>query len=895
VSLAPGTRVGVYEVQSALGAGGMGQVYRARDTRLGRDVALKILPEAFASDPDRLMRFEREARTLASLNHPHIANIHGIEESGGTPALVMELVEGEDLSERIARGPMPLADALPIARQIAEALEAAHEAGVIHRDLKPANIKVRPDGTVKVLDFGLAKAMEPGAAPAGRRPGEGASGTAMLSAAITSPAHLPQGYGGQAMTQAGVILGTAAYMSPEQAAGKPSDKRSDLWALGVVLLEMLTARRVFDGETISHVLAAVLTKEPDWTTLPANTPPPVTRLLRRCLQKDRRRRLADAADAVLEIDEAMTACVTDVAPGQVAGPGASARVAWAAAAIATLAAVALAVVHLREAPPAPAAEMRLELTTPPSTSPESVAISPDARFVVYAADARGGTRLWVRGLDQPAARVLEGTDGARLPFWSPDGRSIGFFAQGRLKRVDVTGGEVETLGVSSNPTTGTWNQDDLILFDPIMTGPIQSVSARGGAPAPVTQLAGLARGHRSPRFLPDGRHFLFLVLGAPQVRGIYLSALGSTDAWRLIDADGPVDVVAGHLLFVRGQTVFAQPFDLRQRALTGTPTPVVEGTGHMSFSASAMGTIVHRAQMRETRRLVWFDRAGAEVGRFGGDDVHVLDGHSLSPDGRRVAFSAEENRNHDVWLLEANGGKVRVTSSPTIDNRPVWSPDGLRLAIESYADGPTGDLYQAVIDGPEAQELLVSTPYPKFPADWSRDGRVLVYDEYDPQTGLDLWALPLTGERKPFPLAATSADEFGGQLSPDGAWLAYSSDESGRHEVYVQAFPGPGRKLALSTGGGTQPRWRSDGRELFYLAADGRLTAVEVHPAPEGRSIEPGARTPLFAARTGRFGLFSGHQYSVSRDGLRFLVGTVTEESTTPPIGVIVNWRPLDR
>jgi eukaryotic-like serine/threonine-protein kinase len=879
-------QIGAYRVIAQLGEGGMGEVYRARDTKLKRDVAIKVLPVSVAGDSERLARFQLEAEVLAALNHPNIAHIHGLEEAGGTLALVMELVEGEDLAQRLARGPIPIDEALPIARQIAEGLEAAHEAGIIHRDLKPANIKVRPDGTVKVLDFGLAKAMEPAAASSSGQ------AIAMQAATITTPAHLRQGYGGQAMTQAGMILGTAAYMSPEQAAGKPVDKRSDLWAFGCVLLEMLTGQRVFDGETVSHVIAAVLTKDPDWTTLPANTPAPVTRLLRRCLQKDRRRRLADAADALLEIDEAMTTPAADIATERVATPRSSARVAWATAAVTTLAAVALAVVHVRDAPPGLAAEMRLELTTPPSTSPESVAISPDGRVMVYAADADGGSRLWVRGLDGAAASVLAGTDGARLPFWSPDGRSIGFFAQGRLKRVDITGGEAETLGVSSNPSTGTWNQDDLILFDPIMTGPIQSVSARGGAPAPVTQLAGLARGHRSPRFLPDGRHFLFLVLGPPQVRGIYLGALGSTETWRLIDADGPVEVVAGHLLFVRGQTVFGQPFDLQQRALTGTPTPVVEGTGLMSFSASATGTIVHRAQIEERRQLLWFNRAGAQLGRFGDDAVHIWDGHSLSPDGRRVAFASEENRNHDVWLLDATGGKIRVTSSPSIDNRPVWSPDGLRLAFESYADGPRGDLYQAILDGPDRHELLVSTPYPKFPADWSWDGRFLIYDEYHPQTGLDLWALPLTGERKPFPLAATDADEFGGQLSPDGAWLAYSSDESGRHEVYVQAFPGPGRKLALSSGGATQPRWSGDGRELFYLTADGRLTAVQVRAAPDGRSIEPGARTPLFAARTGRFGLFSGHQYSVSRDGLRFLIGRETDESTTLPIGVIVNWRP---
>ena len=466
--LTAGARLGAYEIVAAIGAGGMGEVYRARDTKLNRDVAIKVLLPAVANDPDRLARFSREAQVLASLNHPNIAHIYGLDRQdgrdgqGATAFIVMELVAGEELAQRSARGPLPLDEALPIAKQIAEALEAAHEQGIIHRDLKPANIKVREDGTVKVLDFGLAKATE----PAG-----GSSPSATMSPTLSMHA-----------TQAGVILGTAAYMSPVQASGKRADKRSDLWAFGVVLLEMLTGRRVFSGETGSHVLAAVLTKDPDWTTLPADTPAPIRKLLRRCLEKDRKKRLADAADARLEIDDALAKPSADPAsPTDARRPAPHARMAWTIAAVTTVALVVElvpAVVHLREPPPVVAPEMRLEITTPPSGDPASLAISPNGRLLVFAGDSGTGTRLWLRALDESMTRVLEGTDDARLPFWSPDSRNVGFFSQGKLKRVEVAGGSPRTLA-------------------------------------------------RAPRFLPDGRHFLFSVDGTPDNRGIYLGVLGT--------------------------------------------------------------------------------------------------------------------------------------------------------------------------------------------------------------------------------------------------------------------------------------------------------------------------------------------------------------------------------
>src|SRR5262245_57300765 len=524
MSLGPGTRLGPYEIQAAIGAGGMGEVYRATDTALGRQVAIKVIPDPFATDPERLARFEREAKTLAALNHPNIAHIYGLERSGTTPALIMELVPGETLADRITRGPIPIDEALPIARQVAEALEAAHEQGIVHRDLKPSNIKLTTDDRVKVLDFGLAKLAETAS-------GHSTIGGLSLSPTITSPA---------LMTGVGLLLGTAAYMSPEQAAGKAVDKRSDLWAFGVVMLEMLTGRQAFSGETVSHVIASVLKDEPAWTTLPPDTPAPIRRLLRRCLEKDRKRRLPDAADIRLEIDDALTTPTIE-RPVTPIVPRSRERILWLSTiALVTLLAGAATTAWLRErASFVPPSVIRLDLATPPTDDPFSFAISPDGRQVAFVANASGGgAKLWLRPLDQVAAQPLAGTDGATYPFWAPDSRAVGFFADGKLKRVDLAGGAPQVLADAPQGRGGTWNSDGVIVFTPTAgpTAVLMRVMATGGIPVPVTQLAaGQGNSHRWPQFLPDGRRVLFLVgMGRPETHGVYVASLGGGEPTRVL-------------------------------------------------------------------------------------------------------------------------------------------------------------------------------------------------------------------------------------------------------------------------------------------------------------------------------------------------------------------------
>jgi Tol biopolymer transport system component len=885
VPLAPGTRLGSYEVIARIGAGGMGEVYRARDTRLDRAVALKVLPESVANDADRLARFQREAKTLAALNHPNIGGIHGLEEANGLTALVLELVEGPTLADRITQGALPLDEALEIARQIAGALEAAHELGIIHRDLKPSNIKVRPDGAVKVLDFGLAKALatDSGAATAS---------DSSQSPTITTPA----------ATRLGVIMGTAAYMSPEQARGKPLDKRTDIWAFGCVLYEMLSGQRAFAGDDVSDVLASVLAREPDLAALPPTVPASIRRLLRRCLQKDRNERLRDIGDARIEIRDALAKVEPEVAA--VPAPGATRRSRQRIALLSALALITLiAAVSVLwvfrsafySAPPAP--EMRLDINTPPTNVPGSLAISPDGRTIAFVATAEGQSRLWLRVLDTATARPLPGTEGAQNPFWSPDSRSVAFFADNKLKRLDIDGGSVRILGNVYRGTGGAWNREGVILVASL-GDPISRVADTGGEPATVPSL--FQQGSNfSPRFLPDGRRFLYYVRGSPDARGVYVGALdGKVEPRRLFDSDtGAVYVSSGQLLFVRQRTLFAQNFDPLRLQLSGAPFPVAEHSAScacLGLSVSDTGSIAYRAMPPGVRRqFIWFDRSGKEIGKVG--DAAAMASPSLSPDEQRIVGYRGNpvDGNVDIWVLETKRGVFsRFTTHVSDDVSPVWSPKGDRIVFVSNRKG-IHDLFVKSATAGGSEELLLASPQNKITTDWSKDGRFVLFDQLDPKTSGDVWALSLDGKGKPFPVAQTQFEEQRGQFSPDSKWIAYQSDESGRDEIYIQPFPGPANKWRISTNSGTQVRWRPDGKELFYVQMDGKLMAVPVRIASNTNDPEVDAPVALFTPPLGGMVQQADfrQQYMISSDGQRFLVSTISEGANSP-ITVILNWKP---
>jgi len=857
----------------------MGEVYRARDTKLKRDVAIKILPEEFSHDRDRVNRFQREAEVLALLNHPNIAAIYDLQEAGGAQLLVLELVEGETLAGRIARGPILVEEALSIAKSICEALEAAHEKGIIHRDLKPANVKLTTDGKVKVLDFGLAKAFETPAA-----------GMNLSNSPTLISGSVP-----------GVILGTAAYMAPEQAKGKTVDRRADIWAFGVVLYEMLTGRMLFSDETVSETMAAVIMKAPDWTALPPNIPAHVRDLLRRCLVKEPRNRLRDIGDARMAIEEVQNGA-------EVEGDVAHAPVRRRSRALVGIAAVlfslaifslgALSFVYFfnRGTPP----EIRVEVNTPSTTDPFSFAISPDGRLLVFSASNEGKSQLWVRPLDSLAARPLPGTDGANLPFWSPDSTSIGFFADGRLKRIDILGGVPQVVAKAPSGRGGAWNRGGTILFAPGV-GALFKVLATGGEAVAVTRLETAQTAHKFPQFLPDGRHFLYFVQGGP-AQGIYAGSLdGGSSKW-LADADaGAVVSPSGFLLFLRQTNLFAQAFDFKRQELSGNPLPVAEQAAHdvltsaAGFSASS-GIVAYRiGSAGAARQLMWLDRSGKSVGTIGAPDTVGLTDVELSPDGKRVAVARTVNGDQDVWLIDtARGVPTRFTFDAAIDAYPVWSSDGRRVVFESNRKG-VFNLYWKLSDGAGADELLLESDQNKAPADWSSDGRFLLFRSNDPQTGHDLWVLPVSGDKKPFPFLKTPFVELDGQFSPDGKWIAYQSNESGRFEIYVQPFPGPGGKFQISTNGGAQPRWNKNGKEIFYVSLDSKMMVAPVKLSADGQSLESWTPAVLFPVRIAGGplpGTTNKQQYAVSSDGQRFLVNLVADEHAASPITLILNWHP---
>jgi Tol biopolymer transport system component len=765
MALPAGTRLGAYEIVGLIGAGGMGEVFRARDSRLDRQVAIKALPDAFRGDGERAARFAREAKLLAALNHSNIATIHGLEQADGKQFIVMELVEGETLADRIARGPIPVEEALPIAKQIAEALEAAHEQGVIHRDLKPANIKLRSDGTVKVLDFGLAKALTADISGA-------SSIDRMNSPTITSPVLL---------SGVGVMLGTAAYMSPEQAKGRAADKRSDVWAFGCVLYEMLTSKRAFDGEDVTDTLAAIVRGEPDWSALPPGLARPMLRLLRNCLHKDPHWRLQHIGDVRLELNGANEPAVVTAPPP----PATSRRRIWAAAVVLSIASIAVGVIveRFRDTPVA-AAVIQFTIAPPPDASfatpplagsgvASQVAISPDGKHLVFVANDQNGYRLWLRSLDMTEARPLSGTDGGAFPFWSPDSRFIAFFAAGKLKRVSLSGGPPSVICDAADGRGGTWNQDNAIVFTPSARGVLQRVSAGSGTPVDASLLnEGYGdTNHRFPSFLPDGRHFLFTaVVGTCCPAGkpgqIRIGSLDSMEAVDLLTADSAATYTAGYLLFSREGTLMAQAFDPSSRRVAGEPFRFVDGIGsegsrYASLSASTNSVLVYgKGQMTPQSRLTWLDRTGRELRTVG--DFENYPNITLSPDERVIAAAIMRGTpvNIDIYRVDANTGAAdRLTFDPGNDVAPIWSPDSRSVVFSSQRSGRSA-LFQKAMVGTTSEDVLLDVAGGTVaPTSWSADGRFLLYTRTPFAGNNDIWVLPFSGDRKPVPFLETPAVE----------------------------------------------------------------------------------------------------------------------------------------
>ncbi|MBS1809300.1 MAG: protein kinase [Acidobacteria bacterium] len=894
MAIIPGAQFDHYEILSLLGKGGMGEVFRARDTRLNREVALKVLPAEFAQDADRLRRFEQEARATSALNHPNILTVHDFGTHEGNPYLVAELLDGEELRAQLDNGAIASRKAIDYAQQIAAGLAAAHDKGIVHRDLKPENLFITKDGRVKILDFGLAKLTGVRSAERGTRNEE--ADTLIQGEANTPHSALRTPH----LTAPGTVMGTVAYMSPEQVQGKDLDHRSDIFSFGMILYEMLSGQRAFTGETQVEVMHAILKTDPTELSEANNKiSSALDRIVRHCLEKKAELRFQSAHDLGFALEaltipssanQTQTLKALPDAPAEKAGATRFNRVRlWQVACLfAVLAALMLALLYLRK--PAPEAQVtRFSINLPTGIFPTSVfpALSPDGRRLVFQArDASNTFQLWLHPLDSFLTQRLPGTEDGRLPFWSPDGKYIAFFAEGKLKKLNDLTGVVETICICTG-ISGTWNQDGVIIFTN-EDRTLSRINAVGGKPEVITASDTKEELHHHPAFLPDGKHYLFVVFGGKNP-GIYAGSFETKERKLLIplstDNANLTKVVwspPGHIVYyLNGSTLLAQAFDPDRLELKGEPFRVAEdffvfGNGSR-FGVSENGTIAYVAGVvAGIVQLTWMDRSGKRLSSAGPAAPWLS--FRLSPDERLAALERDEpSRRNSLWVLDLTQGTTRrfVTEGGNIS--PVWSPEGKQLAFGSARNSPT-NLYLKPLTGNVPEERLLETRFPSDPDSWSPDGKFLVYDVIPPQTRSDIWLLPMSGERKPQPFLQTKADERQGRISPDGNWLVYSSDEAGSREIYVTQFPQPARSWRISKSGGVNPFWRGDGKELYFVAGN-KLMAVSVNG---GAEFQVGTPQPLFE--------IEGTNYAPSKDGQRFLVPVVTEKAPPPPINVVLNW-----
>ena len=914
-----GQQIGHYQIRSLLGAGGMGQVYQARDTRLDRAVAIKVLPTSFASDPDRLRRFELEAKATGALNHPNILTIHDTGAHEGTPYIVTELLEGTELREMLNEGPLPLRQALDYARQIVQGLAAAHEKGITHRDLKPENIFVTTEGRVKILDFGLAKLRQRDEGGGIKRDEGGGMRDESEQEPTIHPSSLIPHPSTHPSTLPGVVMGTVGYMSPEQVRGQAADHRSDIFSFGIILYEMLTGRRAFQGESFAEVMAAIVKEDPlEISAANPQIPAPLERIARHCLEKRPERRFQTANDlgfaieAVAVFSDSQPQLALKAAPESAPEKAGTItfkrqrqreRLLWAAISLFLLAATLISTMLWLRSPSPESRVTRLSIPLPKDTGTLSslapdLALSPDGGRLVFSATTGKTRQLWLRALDSFATQPLAGTEGADSPFWSPDGNSIAFFADNKLKKIDTRSSVIEIICPAGAGRGGDWSRGGVILFCAGDGAALSRVNAAGGKPEVVTELdtALGETNHDYPSFLPDGQHYLFHLFGKDN-HGIYVGSLNSKERKLLIplspDSANATRALwsasnsgAGYILYALNRnTLLARAFNPDRLEFNGEPFRVAENvivslTGNARFTTAANGTLAY-LQNREmdVAQLTWCDRSGKRLSEAG--TAEPWTSFALSPDDATVALIRNEpNRLNSLWQLNlAQGTTTRVVNDTDSANFfPVWSPDGEQLAFASARNSAL-NLYLKRTNGNASEERLLETRFQTYPLSWSPGGKFLIYAMGDPQTRTDIWSLPMTGEGKPQPVLQTKFDERAAKVSPDGNWLVYVSDETGTAEVYVTAFPQPGRAWRISKSGGSNPCWRADGRELFYLAGK-QLMAASVNN--DKTEFQASAPQPLFE--------IEGTNYAPRRDGQRFLTSVVTERAPTPPISVTLNW-----